>query len=266
MSQQGYVYLILDQINNKKYVGYKTGTPEESENYYGSGRIIKQKVKKHGKKFFKKIILGSCCAETKKDLKTKLDEAEREAIWIFRSFGSDGENHDDIYGYNLTKGGEGILGYEWTNAQKINQSINCKDVWNKNEHPRGFLNHKHTQQSKDLIKNKNSKPKRDKSNYKGSKPGVGKGLKRSQEYVEFARKKMIGNTFGKANKGKTNGPLSEAHKLKLSIKFSGTNNPMYGSTYVWYTNGKNNKRCTSENIETLISLGYYKGKTEKRKN
>ena len=55
-------------------------------------------------------------------------------------------------------------------------------------------------------------------------------------------------------------------KLKLSIKFSGTNNPMYGSTYVWYTNGKNNKRCTSENIETLISLGYYKGKTEKRKN
>lgn len=97
----GYIYLILDQKTKKVYVGQKKGKIEDSKNYYGSGITIQQIINKHGTYFLKKIILGICYS------KEELNEAEKECIYFFKSYGKDGSHHDNIYGYNLTKGGDG---------------------------------------------------------------------------------------------------------------------------------------------------------------
>lgn len=46
----GYVYLITDKSNGKRYIGQHriSGDPEKDGRYYGSGIIIGKLVRKHG--------------------------------------------------------------------------------------------------------------------------------------------------------------------------------------------------------------------------
>ena len=90
----GYIYIIWNQYENKCYVGQSTRFNEI--NYYGSGIIISRIINKYGTYFLNKIILGYCYSEE------ELNEAEEECIYFFRAYGADGENHDHIYGYNLS--------------------------------------------------------------------------------------------------------------------------------------------------------------------
>jgi len=41
----GYIYVTIDQKENKVYVGQKKGDPEKSLSYFGSGTIIKRIIK-----------------------------------------------------------------------------------------------------------------------------------------------------------------------------------------------------------------------------
>lgn len=50
------VYKIVNELNGKYYIGvHKTDNPNDS--YFGSGRAIKEAIKKHGKESFRKEIL-----------------------------------------------------------------------------------------------------------------------------------------------------------------------------------------------------------------
>jgi len=51
-----YVYLITNIINGKKYIG-SSRKPQIDENYYGSGKAIKDALKKYGKNNFTRNIL-----------------------------------------------------------------------------------------------------------------------------------------------------------------------------------------------------------------
>ena len=56
-----YVYQITNKINNKIYIGkrkYKGGNPL-LDSYMGSGKLIKEAIKKYGKNNFQKIIIQS---------------------------------------------------------------------------------------------------------------------------------------------------------------------------------------------------------------
>ena len=106
----GYIYVTLNQQTKKVYVGQKSGLPEDSINYLGSGKRLESSIKHHGKQFFKKRVLGILESETKEELKILLDEAETECIYFYKSYGNNETNCDEIYGYNLTKGGGGALG------------------------------------------------------------------------------------------------------------------------------------------------------------
>lgn len=63
-----YIYKTTCLINNKIYIGQCSKSPEESEDYFGSGRRIKDCLKKHGKKNFKKEILCICKSQKALDV------------------------------------------------------------------------------------------------------------------------------------------------------------------------------------------------------
>jgi hypothetical protein len=73
-------------------------------------------------------------------------------------------------------------------------------------------------------------------------------------------KKIINDPIYKATKGKE-AKKKQSKSLIKGCKVKGKNNPMYGTTFEWYTNGKENKRGTFKNIEQLIQLGFWKGLT-----
>jgi group I intron endonuclease len=86
-----YIYKITNKINNKIYIGKRTS---KRKNYWGSGKLIKQAIRKYGVENFINEIIEYCADE--KIL------CEREIFWI-EYFNS--RNRD--IGYNITKGGDG---------------------------------------------------------------------------------------------------------------------------------------------------------------
>jgi hypothetical protein len=123
----GYIYITINQQNKICYVGQKSISPEKSKNYLGSGSLFQEAVKKYGKKFFKKIILGEIFSNTIEDFKKQLNECETECIYFFRAYGSDGMNIDYIYGYNLTREGGSKLGTKDSFEIKNKKSIANKN-------------------------------------------------------------------------------------------------------------------------------------------
>jgi len=109
-----YIYKITNNLNNKIYIGLSSKTPEETTDYYGSGVVINLALDKHGKHNFTKTILERNITDI--DL---LSERERHYIKLY-----DATNK----GYNITKGGRGVLGYKHTEEtkQKIAESNRLK--------------------------------------------------------------------------------------------------------------------------------------------
>jgi hypothetical protein len=85
----GVIYLTMNLLNGKTYIGQTRREGLELDKYFGSGTIILKALKKYGKENFKKIILSE--AESEKELN------DLEKLFIK-------ELHPH---YNLAKGGEG---------------------------------------------------------------------------------------------------------------------------------------------------------------
>lgn len=100
----GYVYITVNLINGKKYIGQHKGTFDP--NYLGSGKLIRRAIKKYGKESFTVSILEY--ASTRE----KLNELEISYIGKLKS---SGEEH-----YNLAKGGNCIGSiYDYMTADEI---------------------------------------------------------------------------------------------------------------------------------------------------
>ena len=52
-----YVYKTVNSINGKFYIGKCERSPESSESYYGSGKVLQLAMSKYGKDKFTKTIL-----------------------------------------------------------------------------------------------------------------------------------------------------------------------------------------------------------------
>lgn len=86
------VYKTTNLLNNKCYIGaHKTTNPDDA--YLGSGVVLKNAIKKHGRANFKKEILIDCSSSEEMFLK--------EALLVNESFVSSPDN------YNLSVGGKG---------------------------------------------------------------------------------------------------------------------------------------------------------------
>lgn len=117
---KGVIYQVINIQNGKSYIGktmqefegYKKWHIENAMNKKDldvnpKGKYFYNAIRKYGPENFKWVILGEIFTDIKEELKKELNEAEIESIWLFRTFGSNGENIDNTYGYNQTKGGDG---------------------------------------------------------------------------------------------------------------------------------------------------------------
>ena len=90
-----YIYLTTNKINNNKYIGKRQTNKQISlDSYLGSGKLLKQAIKKYGKENFSKIILEEC--------KNADELAEREKFYIEMY----NAVNDDSF-YNIHEGGNG---------------------------------------------------------------------------------------------------------------------------------------------------------------
>jgi group I intron endonuclease len=110
----GYIYLILNKVNGKTYIGQHKSSKEWNEDYYlGSGVVLSQAKKKYGKENFEKFFIQYCYS------KEELDE--QEIFWIseYRKVGK--------AEYNIANGGLGTKNIEpWNKGTKMSEEQKAK--------------------------------------------------------------------------------------------------------------------------------------------
>ena len=120
----GYIYKTTNLINNKKYIGKTNGN---KKNYFGSGVILKQAIKKYGEINFKKEILHKSDSED--------DLRRMEKYYIERENAIMDPNY-----YNLHEGGQGgdtgfkddtcmsaVVKKYWSNLSEEEYKKRCKN-------------------------------------------------------------------------------------------------------------------------------------------
>ena len=111
-----YIYIVTNLINGKKYIGKRMcHCPIEEDIYFGSGKAIKNALKKYSIDNFKKEILEIC--------KNYQECNEREKYWI-KYFNAD---KDDNF-YNIASGGEGGNTYSGLSHEEIERIKKIKSA------------------------------------------------------------------------------------------------------------------------------------------
>jgi group I intron endonuclease len=150
------VYITTNLINGKQYVGDHSEI-NENDNYLGSGNLIIAAVNKYGRENFNREILEVC--------------ESKEAAFLAQEKYIKKYNTLNSKGYNISpKGGLGVKGCHTEETKhKISESNIGKEgpwkgkknekhsEWMKNNNP--FKGKKHTNETKEKIGVKNSKPK-----------------------------------------------------------------------------------------------------------
>ena len=101
-----YIYLVKNQQNKIIYIGQQIGTKPITQ-YKGSGLLLNRAYKKYGEDKFKRELIEYCNIE-------ELNIKEQYYINLY--------NTKFPHGYNLTEGGEGMKGYQYSDNQKQNIS------------------------------------------------------------------------------------------------------------------------------------------------
>ena len=252
----GIIYKFTIILSGKFYVG-QTFDALNFNKYWGSGAIWRKCVKNIRVKFptcWEKLIKREIIwkGECTQKLLDKLEEVYIRKEKSLHILG--------LGGCNILPGTANKFGGVNPNSIEScrkKQSKSLKKWWMKHPEYRIKL-------SERRRNSKSSKETREKI----SKALVGRfvGEKNSmfgKKMSEETRKKMsIAQSKRKHRK-----PHSEESKRKMSEsrrdKYKGENHPLYGSTFIWITNGRNNKRFSGKEEE--IPVGWKRGKVENKK-
>lgn len=183
----GFIYLTTNKINGKKYIGMCKNTHREG--YLGSGKLLKEAIKKYGKQNFERTILQEC--ETFESL------SNAEECWIKHYNAIE----DDSF-YNLTSGGFGgnsdYLKEYWSSFTKKERQ-QCRK-WSKrnmtgSNNP--MFGKKHNDETKRKIGSKSVNRKWNKPNHLGSNNPRAKKVKVEFDgkIVEYECLKDFSNDF-----------------------------------------------------------------------
>lgn len=155
----GFIYITTNLLNGKKYIGMCKYSHEK--NYLGSGKLLKEAIKKYGEKNFKREVLEVC--ETFESM------CQSEEKWIEKY---DAVNNKNFY--NLVEGGFGgsseYLKKYWSEFTREERKY-CRK-WYKRDlsgvnNP--MYGKKHTEETKKLIGSKSINRNWRKPNHKGEK-------------------------------------------------------------------------------------------------
>ncbi len=200
------VYKTTNLINGKIYIGQDTNN---DPNYIGSGKIIKEAIRKYGKCNFSKEILEKC------DSIQSLNE--REIYWI--SFYDSTNNQ---IGYNILKGGLGSAGFKQSEEVVIKIKEN-----NKSDKFREIMSSPEVSE-KISQGQKNSTKKKELHSSIEYKEKMGNSLK-GRKFSDEHKKKLSESLKGKKKTEEHQANLSES--LKNTEKLKGENNPFYGKKH-----------------------------------
>ena len=104
----GYIYLIVNKINGKTYVGQRKSN-NWKDSYMGSGIHIKSAEKKYGIENFEKFLIQYC--ETK-------DELDNQEIFWIAEYRKRGKAE-----YNIANGGKGSAGHKQSDESKLRNRL-----------------------------------------------------------------------------------------------------------------------------------------------
>ena len=197
----GYIYLIIDLTNWKKYVGQHHYHIEGQldPNYHGSGHIIRQIYKKRPETL-KEVYLKTCYTQE------ELDEWEKYFIFLYDTLWPNG--------YNLTEGGGGGVPCEEI-RRKMSNSQKGK--------PSTFKGKHHSEESRRKLSEAQKK-------YVGEKHQMfGKHhSEETKKKLSDSHKGLLSGEkhpmFGKHHSEETKKKLSDSHKGKQI----GEDNPFFG--------------------------------------
>lgn len=112
----GYIYMIVNKVNGKTYVGqHKSMNFCYQDNYIGSGKNIKRAFKKYGIENFEKLLVQY--VETK-------EEADKQEIFWIAHYKEKG-----MAQYNITNGGEGVVGLKHSEESRRKMSKSQKEYY-----------------------------------------------------------------------------------------------------------------------------------------
>ena len=190
------IYLIENKINGKKYIGQSIKIEKRwaKEKFGQTNEYLYQAFKKYGIENFSFIILE----EIDKNNKELMNEREKFYISKYKTT-------DRNFGYNLTEGGDGSLGYKLTPEQCRSVSLALKG-------------HSISEETKQKIRESNSGEK-----------SAWYGRKHKKESKEKIRNSLIGHSVSEATREKLRNAnlgrkASEETKQKMSESRKGEKN------------------------------------------
>lgn len=216
----GAIYMFINNVNGKRYVGktHRDIERRKREHIDGRGsRLLKESFDKYGIENFTFEILHDGISDE------RLDDYEIEAIKKYNCVAPNG--------YNLTWGGEGEIPSD-ESRRKMSEAKKGRQKGEKNP----FYGKKHSEETRrklsEFAKNRSE-------DYRLK---ISKALKGKKIHSEESRRKISDATKGENNPnfGK---PISEEHRRKLSKRMSGKNHPFYGKKrpeHAEKMSGKNN--------------------------
>lgn len=212
-----YIYLIVNKVNGKTYVGQRKSSKEWYEGkYMGSGKYLKASQKKYGIENFEKFLIQYCYS------KEETNKAERFWIAEYRSRGK--------AEYNIAYGGTGgNLGEEV--ARLISEKL------------KGNQNHKGKRHTEDAKKKMSEAAKGRQSYWRGKHLTEEAKRKSSESHkgkhlTEEQKRKISESNRGKRHSEESIQKMSESkkgHKVSEETrkKISETNRGKH-----WYNNGE----------------------------
>lgn len=202
----GFIYKTTCLVNGKIYIGqHVLYNDERDDKYLGSGVIFLKVLRKYGKENFKREILRKC--ETQKELN----------IWEYVYIKKYHSQNREI-GYNIADGDVNSSLGNCAKSDFVREKIRkaLSGSGNPNFHKK--WSEKKRKQMEEMFAN--------------NPPMKGK------HHSEETKKKWSEKRRGKDPFFN----LSHEKKEQIYDKLRGVNNPMYGSTFIWINNGKQNKR------------------------
>ena len=174
-----FIYKTVNLVNNKEYIGQHT-TNNINDNYLGSGSILSKSIQKYGKENFKREIIEKC---------KSIEELNKKEIFYIKKYNTLIPN-----GYNIRNGGN----YSpMSESSKIKMSISKKGQNSGEKNPN--FNGKITRQFEIREKIKQSVIDRYKNDpdYKIKISNTSKNRKHSKESIDIIKIKNSGENNGR---------------------------------------------------------------------